>query len=57
MRLGVLLTVIFAVLKLTGLVGWTWPGVLVPLFIAFGIYALILLAGFAVAVGVNVASK
>lgn len=43
LSIGVLLTIIFTVLKLTGFVGWTWPGVLIPLFIELGIDALIVL--------------
>lgn len=49
MSIGVLLTIIFTVLKLTGFVGWTWPGVFIPLFIELGFDALILIVfvGFA----------
>lgn len=43
MSIGVVLTIIFAVLKLTGFVAWTWPGVFVPLFIELGIDALFLI--------------
>lgn len=36
-----LLTIIFIVLKVLGIITWSWGLVLLPFFIALGIYALI----------------
>lgn len=47
--LPVLLTVIFVILKLAGVIAWTWLWVLSPLWITYGALLLILLVVFLVA--------
>ena len=37
------LQVIFLVLKLTGLINWSWPIVLIPLWISLGILVVVIL--------------
>jgi len=44
MSAGGVLQLIFIVLKLTGVISWSWVWVLAPLWISFGIMALLLLA-------------
>jgi len=61
--LGVLLTVLFVALKLTGVIAWSWIWVLSPLWIPIGIgigimiVTLVLLSIFAAAVGILGAVK
>ncbi len=38
------LQVVFIVLKLTDLISWSWPVVLIPLWISLGIFAVMILA-------------
>lgn len=38
------LQVVFIVLKLTDLISWSWPVVLIPLWISLGIFAVMMLA-------------
>lgn len=38
MGIAEVLTIVFIVLKLTGVIGWSWWLVLLPEIIAFGIY-------------------
>lgn len=46
--LGVL-QIVFLVLKLTGLITWSWPVVLIPLWISLGILVIFLICVLAVA--------
>ena len=46
--LGVL-QIVFLVLKLTGLITWSWPVVLIPLWISLGILVIFLICVFVVA--------
>ena len=48
--LGVL-QVVFLVLKLTGLITWSWPVVLIPLWISLGILVIFLLVVIVVVLG------
>ncbi len=48
--LGVL-QVVFLVLKLTGLITWSWPIVLIPLWISLGTIVIFLLVVIVVALG------
>ena len=48
MSTGGVLQLIFIVLKLTGVISWSWVWVLAPLWISFGIMALLLLGLFIV---------
>ena len=41
--LGSLLTIIFLVLKLCGVIAWEWIYVFLPVIISFGLYLLILI--------------
>jgi hypothetical protein len=55
-----LLTIVFIVLKLTGVIAWSWWWVLSPLWIPLGIVALILvigLTGFGIYKGVQAFAK
>ena len=52
MGIAEVLTIVFIVLKLTGVIGWSWWLVLLPEIIAFGIYIL-----WIVFIGVFVAKK
>lgn len=55
--LGVLL-IVFIVLKLVGVIMWSWWLVLMPLWITIGIYILfILFAGFLTAIGIQLPNK
>ena len=38
------LQVVFIVLKLTDLISWSWPVVLIPLWVSLGIFAVMILA-------------
>ena len=38
------LQVVFIVFKLTDLISWSWPVVLIPLWISLGIFAVMILA-------------
>ena len=42
MGIAELLTIIFMVLKLTGVIAWSWWLVLLPTIISFSIYALLI---------------
>lgn len=41
--------IVFLVLKLTGLIAWSWPVVLIPLWISLGILVIFLICVFVVA--------
>lgn len=47
------LTIVFVVLKLVGVIAWSWWWVLSPLWIAFGLWVVVALIVFTVAVIVN----
>lgn len=45
-----LLTIVFVVLKLTGVIGWSWLWVLSPLWISALLVALVFIVAFVVAI-------
>lgn len=47
--LGSLLTIIFLVLKLCGVIAWEWIYVFLPIIISFGLYLLILIVTIVIA--------
>lgn len=47
------LTIVFVVLKLVGVIAWSWWWVLSPLWISFGLWVVVALIVFIVAVIVN----
>lgn len=50
--LAVPLTILFAILKVTGTVTWPWLAVLSPLIVAIGLYVLFLIAFAVIAVSI-----
>lgn len=47
------LTIVFVVLKLVGVITWSWWWVLSPLWISFGLWLIVALIIFLIAVAVN----
>ena len=48
-----LLTIVFIVLKLTGVIAWSWLWVLSPLWIGFGLFLLVMLVLLVIALIAN----
>lgn len=48
---GFLLSVLFVILKLTGVIGWSWLWVLAPLWIAIGIWLVVVVLIFGIIIG------
>ena len=57
MSVGIVLSIIFTVLKLTGYIGWTWPQVLIPFFIELVVDTIILVGGLTILVLINAQSN
>lgn len=48
-----ILTIVFVVLKLVGVIAWSWWWVLSPLWISFGLWLIVILIFFLIAIAVG----